>query len=459
MKTYFVPKRLIQSLSNNKMLVSFLLIAFVLRIAGFIIYLKTGGTGIEPDTESYLIPAISMKTNFQFGNSAFRTPGYPFLLMVVMSVFGESFYYGLVAIQILLNMIAIFYVYKICLLLTQKEQIGYIAVAIASLNFLDILYCYQILTDSVAQSVMVISVYYFLCYLKSLKQGKSTVKNPVIASVFLTFSVFIRPATVYLPYAIMIGLIFASIIYKRYKHILLIFMCITLLINTPVMLWINRNERVVGFDGYSTVSSVNMYTYNAAAVYAKQNEMSYYDALSILQSEEDPILQEYMQTMSPYDAYSHRGWEIISSDFPYYLQCCLKDCIYLTIYPGAMSLDFVSEGISDLVTQIKDSAEISVGDFFRNKEGVLSFCILGINVLALVVIFVFAVLGLLILMKKDWLQASFLAGILLYNYVAMCQPMGIGTFARFRLSFSMILCLCAAYGLYIAFQKTKQRKA
>ena len=123
-----------------------------------------------------------------------------------------------------------------------------------------------------------------------------------------------------------------------------------------------------------------------------------------------------------------------------------------------MSLDFVSEGISDLVTQIKDSAEVSVGDFFRNKEGVLSFCILGINVLALVVIFVFAVLGLLILMKKDWLQASFLAGILLYNYVAMCQPMGIGTFARFRLSFSMILCLCAAYGLYLTFQKIKQQK-
>ena len=106
----FISQKFRQTLSDHKVLLLLLAIAFFLRITGFMIYLYHGGTGIEPDSESYLIPALSLKTNFQFGNSAFRTPGYPFLLMITMLLFGNSFYYGLVVLQIIFNIIAIFYI-------------------------------------------------------------------------------------------------------------------------------------------------------------------------------------------------------------------------------------------------------------------------------------------------------------------------------------------------------------
>lgn len=453
-----MSEKLIQKWRDDKILWMLLAGALLLRVIGFVIYVAQGGTGVEPDTESYLFSAVLMKTNFQFGETAFRTPGYPFILMITMFLFGENYYYGLVPIQILLNVVAIYFVYKCCVLLTQKKQVGYVATAIASLNFLDISYCYKILTDSIAQTCTIISIYFFLVYLKSLKNGEKENKSILLASVFLVFAVFIRPASVYLPLALMAGLVFAAIVYKRYKSILLIILSITLIVNTPVMLWSKRNEKVVGFDGFSTVSSVNLYTYNAAAVHAKQRGVSYYDALVELQSEEDPILQDYMKTMSKYDAYSRRGLEIITSDFSYYLLSCLKDCVYLTGYPGAMTFDFVSEGVSDLVAQVKGSSELSLADNLQNPASIWSLLILGMDLMILVAISIFSIAGWLKLWRKDWLQAALLLGILAYNYVATCQPMGIGTFSRFRLSFSMITCICAAYGLYALFHKVRERK-
>ncbi len=428
-----------------------LLGALLLRLLFFAIYVSTGGTGEVADTSSYVNVAWSFVKDFTFGVSPLRTPGYPFVLSLCMFLFGNSFYYGIVLVQALLNVLSIYYLHKLAMLVIDNRVVAYIAVIIAALNPLDVYYCYLVLTDSISQSLLVISVYFYARYIVSIKNKteKKDLCSLGVSSVLLAMNVLVRPSIMFLPFALAIGAAFVALVCRQYKQIIISALCISLVSSLCIALWTERNERVADYPGYSSVSDINIYIYNSAEVYAKQNGLTYYEANTALREHKDDGLTPYLETMPKYDAYRKRGMELIMSDLPYYITCCMKNCLYLVAYPGVMSFSFVSNSLSDVITSIKSGGDIisSVLSILDAETfGVLS--VLALDVMLLVLLAALAVLGTIKNLKKDWILTLLIVGVLAYNIVVLCQPVGIGAYSRFRLACSMFTNMFAAYGLY-----------
>lgn len=445
-----------QILSDKKIMI-ILGIAFALRILFFIFYVICGGTGYADDTVSYLAPAYSLVQNLNFTGNAARTPGYPIILAFFILIAKDGYYICTVLFQITMNVASIYYLYRLCVLITGSKRAGIIAAIIASVNFLDIFYSYFLLTDSISQSLMLIGVYYCAEYLVDLPHD-ARLSSLVMAALFLAASISIRPALMYLPLALSAGFIFVAIIKKEFKRIVAIILCIAIIPSTVVYIWTMRNMTVAGYNGYSTVSAINLYQYNSCAVYAKQHNMSYYEAHSILCREDDEVLQDYMKEMPKYEAYTKRGMEIIKSDIPYYVRCCLLDCVYLTIYPGVLSFESISSSIDKAKEQIKNTS-LSFANmlFLIQNTNLLTLSAMLLDVVCLGLLFLLFVIGFIFCFKKKWIYSAFLGGIILYVYVVCSQPVGIGAYSRFRISVSMYTLVFAAYAIDIISQKIATR--
>lgn len=425
-----------------------LLGAFVIRIMGFIIYLAQGGDGVLIDTPSYVNPAIEFTSSFHFGASAMRTPGYPFLIAICLAGFRDNYYIGLVLFQIVLNTVAVYYVYRLAFLLTKKEKIGYLASLIVALNPMDIMYDFFIHTDSVSQALLVVSIFYFAKYICSLQDKKPLVGQLLAASVILALNVLVRPSLMYLPLALAVGAVVVAIITRCYKQIVISILCICVITQAPVAAWTKRNEIVADYHGYSSISDINLYYYNAVAVYAKQQGMSYYEARNEMLAHQDEGLKPYLETMSEYDAIRKRGWELIRSDLPYYSFCCLKNCGWIAIYPGVMTFEFITDSISDVVSNVKSGGNL-VQSLMSciTSQNIVAIVLLGMDLLLLLLLALFAWVGLFRQYRKNWITATLMVGIIAYIYVVSCQPVGIGAYSRFRMACSMFTAILSAQGL------------
>lgn len=437
-------------LGKNNTLSLLLLGAFLIRIVFFLVYIAMGGNGVVGDTKSYVDSAINFCQSFSFGSSAFRTPGYPFFLSICMFFLNNNFYYAVVFLQILLNVIAIYYLYKLSILVFKDEKVAYIAVAIVALNPLDILYCYKILTDGISQSFLVISVCFFTQYIDSLKNNKNDFKHLMLSSIFLAINVLIRPSLMVLPFALSAGAAFIALICRRYKQIVTSVVCISLVSGLCIGAWTARNERVANYSGYSTVSDINMYQYNATVVYAKQNGMTYYEAFNVFRNNGDEELKPYLENMPIYEAYRKRGMELIMSDLPYYIFCCIKNCAYIAFYPGMMSFDFVKSSLNQVIAAAKSETGV-VSSVMDNLTipAVFAILILLLDVLLLLLLFLFSIVGLIKNIKSDWILTMVIVGVIAYGVTVSCQPVGIGAYSRFRLSISMFTSLFAAQGIRV----------
>lgn len=439
-----------------------LLGSFLLRVVFFAVYTAMGGNGEVPDTPTYVDSAWSFVNSFSFGASALRTPGYPFILSLCMFVMGKAFYYGTVFVQVLLNVLAIYFLYKLAMLVVGNKKAAYIAVIIAALNPLDIRYCYLILTDSISQSLLVISIYFYARYIDSLDKCEKGFSHLAISSVLIALNVLIRPSLMFLPFALAIGAAFVAIIRRKYKQIVISVLCISIASALCITLWTARNEKVADYSGYSSVSDVNLYVYNSAAVYAKQNGMTYYEAFSILNNNKDDGLAPYLETMSKHEAYRKRGMEIIASDLPYYIACCAKNCAYISVYPGMMTFDFVTGSLDSVIADIKSGDGIVSGLIKSiNIKTFFALSVLALDVALLLLLSVLAIVGIIKNFKKDWILTLLIVGVLAYIFVVSCQPVGIGSYSRFRLACSMFINMFAAYGIYglgMLFQKRFKKK-
>lgn len=431
--------------------------AILLRGIGLAVFGKSG-TGIFLfDTPSYVDSAKMLIREGHLIYDGFRTPGYPALIAFFLRLFGERYYAGVIAVQIICNVIAVLYVYRLTVLLSGKHRAGMIAAGIAAVNFLDIVYTYLILPDSITQSLALIALYYYAKSLMQLKARERFLPSLLIGSLLMLLAILARPSLMFLPYALIIGFAFAAVLVKRYKAIIAVVLIIAVTGILPVQLWSARNARVADFNGYSTVSEINLLHFNAAAVYAKQNGMTHYEAQALLEAEEDETLQQYMREMKKYDAYHRRAMELIKSDLPFYLKTCLKDCVYLTVYPGVMRFKVITDALSGVIDSLKASS-LSFGTILGALKSANVFCLLllGADVAALVLIAVAALIGAIRLLKKDWLTACLILGVLLYNYVVGCQPVLIGAYSRFRLSFSMVMLPFAGEAVSCIFKERKK---
>lgn len=447
-------KRVVSFIKKHIVFMFLVITAFLIRAIWVTIVAFNESFPLEPDTVGYIKNAESILNNGHLIYDGFRTPGYPMIIAVFM-VLSKSHYYLYVCVfQNLLNLISLCAVYQIAFILTKSFKPSLIGLSVASLNFHDIYYNNALLTDSLAQSLTCISLLFFLLCIRKIQSDCKVAGCIAIGAITLSFALLIRPSLLFLPLAYIIGLVFIEVCVKNYSVIVSTILIISVICYIPVCAWTIRNKRVADYPGYSTVSSINLYCFNSAAVYAKQNNMQYNDAVDYLKSGNDVEYQKYLQKMNKYDAMDLRAKEIIVSDIPTYLKRCVVDCAFLEFYPGVLSFHSVRDSLDKEIEKIKKAGFDVLLDFNYSRK-LFYIIVICVDFIILLMLFVFSFVGAIRLLQKNWITAILLIGTLCYHIVVCCQPVGYGAYSRFRLSFSMISIILAA----CAFDKRSSNKS
>jgi len=211
----------------------------------------------RPDTPSYLQPIINVINgngyildNGQYETS--RPPGYPLVL-------GLSYLLGnieaiTIIIQIIVTTIAIYYVYKLSLLIYESQTFALISASLLSIEPLSIIFSSGLLlTESLLMSFIIFFSYNFLLFLKTKK-----LKYLLFFTFFSIIALYIKPIVLFLPLVISTYLFFKKV---KFKFIFLFLSLFYL----SASIWTIRNGKVCGKYNFSTISTKNI-AYNALEV-------------------------------------------------------------------------------------------------------------------------------------------------------------------------------------------------
>lgn len=217
----------------------------------------------HPDTDSYLEPAFDLVSFEAFSNrnqpELLRTFGYPLLLQLGVWM-GEPEVVTVV-LQLLLSALSIAGVFVLARELFREERIALAAAALYAIEPLSIIYAAQLVTETYFTTMVVWALVLLVLHVR-----RGDPASLIGAMTLLAFSVHVRPIGVYLP-VLFIGLLGAWAAAQRRWMVwkpLTASIVLTLVILLP---WVARN-RALGFNGVSTVSAVNLYFYNTAALRA-----------------------------------------------------------------------------------------------------------------------------------------------------------------------------------------------
>lgn len=133
-----------------------LFISLVIRVAVFFRFQPWNPDVIQHqilifDSLGYHDLALCIKNHFTFCGDAFRTPGYPFFVAIIYSLFG-NYPYTVLFVQIFLNLLSIVLMYKIGKELF-SEKIGFFAAVVFSMDLHHLIFIYQILTETIYTTI------------------------------------------------------------------------------------------------------------------------------------------------------------------------------------------------------------------------------------------------------------------------------------------------------------------
>jgi len=227
---------------------------------------------VARDTPDYVRPAEAMLSSGAFDGDGQpeieRTPGYPVFLMP--GLIAGRLATMTVALQIFVSTLTVVLVYLTSKLLFSRK-IAYWSAALYTIEPLSVLYCSQILSETLFTFLVVLFVYQTVCY---LKQGKLPVL--LAATLSLAAATYVRPVSYYLPLAIVLIIFYASL----QKHRRLIAMThalgFVLLYAVLVGAWQARNYRVSGYGGFSALEGFNLYFNQGSSIIAKTTGKPFY---------------------------------------------------------------------------------------------------------------------------------------------------------------------------------------
>lgn len=275
----------------NKTLFIILVTGLVVRLLLFFYFLDTPRFFWDDDTTSYLYTAENIRlgngftwnTEPPYTPDAFRTPGYPVLLLLTRVVFGS--YEAALIVQSLMVIAVALIVYLLAKELGHK-MVGYWTVATFLAMPFSIQVSLKFLTQSFFAFVLMLSVWFWIKFLKN-NEGKYL----LITALLLPLLALIRPIAqfIYLPF--LLSFIYASWIHGKLKikELLKVGLTLGIIFFVGILPWLYRNYATFGHFSLSSIIPSQMYFFDAPAVYAYNHGISNGEAASILakRAEED----------------------------------------------------------------------------------------------------------------------------------------------------------------------------
>ncbi len=264
------------TLSGHLNLRNLLLLSFVLRAFLPLVALGFGTTADSfhsDDTASYIRGATAMIDEGAFNEygapNLHRTPGYCFLLI-------PGIYFGqleiiTIILQILLGTFSCFLVWKISFLLYKRKDIALVSCLLFAIEPLSIFYCSVLISETLFTTVFLIFSYYLINYFLHNKWSYL-----ILFSVVLSFSVYVRPISYYLPLALMLMIASQAFLLKdNRKTIMLQSIACFVLCVILVGAWQVRNFIRTGYSEFSDITAINLYWEYGNAIKADKKGIPY----------------------------------------------------------------------------------------------------------------------------------------------------------------------------------------
>jgi len=438
-------EKILSKIKNNyKALAIIFLIGFILRLFFFNgILIRYGETGFYPkineDAGQYLSIAkniidygiFSRDTGTLKTIEIFRTPGYPLFIATILIIFKSLSL--VILLQNILWFFAIWYLYKIVMLLFDNKKIALIASIFLVFDPTIIYWNSQLTSETLFTFLLLVSVYYLLFFLKN---KYNNLLYLAISAFAFGWANITRPIGQYLIIIFIFVLIFFGI--KKYAgRVILSVLLFCLIAQVVALPLIVRNKVLYNSYELSWVSAVGFGKY-----------------LSAIDKETDKdLLKDIKITDNIYERAQSIKEETIKAIKAYPL-------IFLKIHILAIAPFFIGDGyINSLSTIFPDAFankintdwQGSTGEFlsFLGGRSGLNFIIFWLGKVVWSLIFILSLLGVYLIIKKEkdkWAYVLFLVLIIYYFFLAS----GVGGYSRFRFPVNPLIFIFLAYTLNYA---------
>ncbi len=430
---------IILSMKRSSVLLFWILIlALILR---FVLIISIQGhleRAFEPDTPTYIGPALKLLHGEGFIEDPHRTPLYPLFIAFFYWLFGEQ-PLAIILAQIILSVLTVFMTYLIGKNLL-SETVGLLAAFLMAVSIESITHAFFLLTETLFTLLFLGSILAYIIFSQSRKRIWI-----LISGVLMGLTILCRPIATYFPYVFLILVLFdqAKDVYERLIKVVLYTLSLLAVI-VPWMLW---NYSSIGIATISTISEYNLLFYNAASLQANQLGLNEEQVRDNLRDQVEQTLQERNLTDTPNNRsiiYRELARGIISSDPLRYVYLHLKNDIN-NLLPGVTDLTEILGitvgGKGTLAILNKDGLIAAIRYYFEDKIWLIG--IFAPAIVLLILIYLTDLLGIGILVKeKKWFALLILSLPLLY---LMLIP-GASSNQRFRVPAMPYISLLAAQG-------------
>lgn len=376
------------------------------------------------------------------------SPGFPFLLAMIYSVFGVNTWVVLL-LNVLLNILCIFSVYKI----SQKLfgcKIAIISSSLLALDIHQIIFTQTLLTDTSFSLLIVLS---FLLIIKNIKEQRLIYL--FIGGITLALAVLFRPIGVYFYIFVVLFIFLSSKDVIRSKLIRsFTFLAGYFLILAPIIV-INY----VNFDhfGVSRLGGLNFLYVNAMSVYEIQGKKSHEESIQIVDGRvKDSGGDSIVNPNEKEQLYYSVGMQIIKENFYSYLVNHINGSINiytsLSTYNIARIFGEQTKLLSENFFGYPTYLQI---DSFIAKKPPLILAVGFILVLVMFIQYTDVAFGVYRLIKKKKL---FEFTLLVLPIIYLTLVTGVVGNARFKLPITPFYLVFSAYGIYSIFEIRKQKK-
>ncbi len=243
--------------------------AFVLRACFAIAVFLTVGN-LEAyhiaDSWTYLKAAHSLIDQGLFFSDGspeiFRTPGYPiFLIPGILMGYPEIF---TVLTQCALSCVTVYLVFLTSQELFRNYKIALVAAILYAFEPLSNLYVAVLLTETLFTFFIMIFVYQFAVYIRTER-----LRTLFSGCVFLIASIYVRPASYYLPAFVALFIVFLGLVTRKNpKKLIWHSLVFTLTTLVAVGVWQVRNYLETGYYGFSSTAPYNLYFWMGSLIVA-----------------------------------------------------------------------------------------------------------------------------------------------------------------------------------------------
>lgn len=406
----------------------------------------------------------------------YRTPGYPFYLVIFV-------YLGLplwvaAAVQIIITSFTSVIAMRMVSLLRLGKPIERITGIFTAFEPVQIFYSVLILSDALGAFTFLGSVYFLVKFWQdattetleqsaiSSERSRRATLNLILSAILLGVYNYIRRIGVYIGFGLIPFFIFAAVIlqksWRKFAVYALLCCAVSFLILLP---WFMRNYYAFDRFGISTMSG--LYSAAAAATYAATEKIDVGRAQSILMDRITPMLPEQRDLSSPRNdtVYLKEGWKIISAHpkeyFKVYvlaLNTFFTSANYHEILARLELLSRPTGGVKSFTiifssSTLKDSLKAAL-DFIKEPYGLMA--LLGRLIYG--PIFLASLIGAFILWRQGG-DARFLSLLYLFYlayFAAFIAVMIEGTESRHRLQLNPLIFLMAGVTVYYSFCVVKR---